>query len=93
MRSLGMTRNQRKRLKVQPSYGYQHSDCTMSPPAAVAGHVKEVLKFDLKLTNWYPKGQVGMQESCCGLLLNSPTLESNSGTLNSGPTQPSVIVL
>lgn len=53
-----MTRNQRKRLKVQPGYGYQHPDCGMSAPTAAQAHVREVLQFDLQLVNWYPKEQV-----------------------------------
>jgi hypothetical protein len=48
----------RKRLKVQPSYGYQHPECKMAPPAGVPSS-SSVLQFDLKLVNWYPKDEVG----------------------------------
>lgn len=54
---LGMTRGMRKRLKVQPSYGYQHPECKMVPPAGVPSD-SSVLQFDLKLVNWYPKDEV-----------------------------------
>jgi hypothetical protein len=53
-----MTRGMRKRLKVQPSYGYQHPECKMVPPAGVPSG-NSVLQFDLKLVNWYPKDEVG----------------------------------
>jgi hypothetical protein len=48
----------RKRLKVQPTYGYQHPECNMVPPAGVPSS-SSVLQFDLKLVNWYPKDEVG----------------------------------
>lgn len=54
---LGMTRGMRKRLRVQPSYGYQHPECKMVPPAGVPSG-SSVLQFDLKLVNWYPKDEV-----------------------------------
>uniref|UniRef100_A0A383VCY1 peptidylprolyl isomerase n=1 Tax=Tetradesmus obliquus TaxID=3088 RepID=A0A383VCY1_TETOB len=54
---LGMTRGMRKRLKVQPNYGYQHPECKMVPPAGVPSD-SSVLQFDLKLVNWYPKDEV-----------------------------------
>jgi hypothetical protein len=53
-----MTRGMRKRLKVQPSYGYQHPECKMVPPPGVPSS-SSALQFDLKLVNWYPKDEVG----------------------------------
>lgn len=52
----------RKRLKVQPSYGYQHPECKMVPPAGVPSD-SSVLQFDLKLVNWYPKDEVGCAQA------------------------------
>ncbi|KAF6261061.1 hypothetical protein COO60DRAFT_1637104 [Scenedesmus sp. NREL 46B-D3] len=54
---LGMTRGMRKRLKVRPSYGYQHPECKMVPPAGVPSS-SSVLQFELMLVNWYPKDEV-----------------------------------
>lgn len=52
-----MTRNMRKQLKVQPSYGYKHPDCSMQPPPGV--EPDQVLQFVMQLCSWYPAKQVG----------------------------------
>jgi hypothetical protein len=51
-----MSRNSRKRLRVQPSYGFLHPDCGMQPPRGVEPN--QQLQFDLQLVNWYPAKQV-----------------------------------
>lgn len=51
-----MTHNMRKQLKVQPSYGYKHPDCSMQPPPGV--EPDQVLQFVMQLCSWYPAKQV-----------------------------------
>lgn len=51
-----MTRNMRKQLKVQPSYGYKHPDCGMQPPPGV--QPDQTLQFALQLCSWYPAKKV-----------------------------------
>lgn len=51
-----------KQLKVQPSYGYQHPDCSMQPPPGVPSD--HTLQFILQLCSWYPAKEVS-----CSLLL------------------------
>ena len=43
-------------LKVKPSYGYKHPDCTMPAPEGVP--TDDVLCFELQLAQWYPASQV-----------------------------------
>lgn len=46
----------RKRLRVQPGYGYAHPACGMRPPPGVPSDA--ALQFDLQLARWYPAAQV-----------------------------------
>jgi hypothetical protein len=54
-----MTRNMRKRLRVQPSYGFKHADCSMQPPPGV--DAAKQLQFELQLVNWYSAKQVSSE--------------------------------
>jgi hypothetical protein len=70
-----MTRGMRKRLKVQPSYGYQHPECKMAPPAGVPSS-SSVLQFDLKLVNWYPKDEVRLIAAAAAAAASSQLLSA-----------------
>ncbi len=48
----GMNKGQRKALRIQPGYGYQHPDCDFEAPKGVPA--KQPLNFDLQLVRWYP---------------------------------------
>ena len=43
-------------LKVKPSYGYRHPDCSMPAPTGVPSD--ETLCFELQPVHWYPAEQV-----------------------------------
>lgn len=43
-------------LKIKPSYGYRHPDCSMEPPSSVPAD--EPLSFEMQLLEWYPAARV-----------------------------------
>lgn len=56
-------------LKVKPSYGYRHPECTMPAPEGVPAD--ETLCFEIQLVQWYPAEQVMCTTyqhyfACCG---------------------------
>ena len=54
--STGMKLRQISALKVKPSYGYRHPDCSMPAPVGVPSD--ETLCFELQPVHWYPAEQV-----------------------------------
>eukprot|EP00798_Chlamydomonas_sp_ICE-L_P005152 gene5152-34966_t len=56
----GMSKGQRNMLKLKPTYGYKHPDCTMQPPRGVSASLASTatLSFDLQLVSWHPAAEV-----------------------------------
>ena len=52
----GMKLKQISALKVKPSYGYRHPECSMLPPEGVPAD--DTLCFEIQLVQWYPAEQV-----------------------------------